>query len=252
MLYKLVVATAVLLVSIPILAQPVAQPTTPLPPGTGLVAQASYTQATRSVTVAFRNSGNIEITAFGWTLTVARDGETPLVHNETVDILPLLVLRDIGARLTNPSTVTSFRPGENYSLTWTLPAAWGEVEQGSVTVLPATLVIYSDCTAVGDAVAINRVFASRREDVEDVTAAMATVKSVPRDHESGARLAKLKDEAMKRVQAKAPGRPEQQVFALNRILSVHERAGWDGVDALFQIYQARAQAMSLHFYRKEQ
>src|SRR5438105_1108694 len=91
---SLVVTTAILLVSIPIFAQTV--PMKALPPGTGLsVDRLDYDQATRTVTVTFRNSGKLEITAFGWSLNLRRPSSSALMHYETVDLLPLLALRGI-------------------------------------------------------------------------------------------------------------------------------------------------------------
>lgn len=210
----------------------------------------AYEPASRIVTVRFRNTDAIEVTAFGWSLTRLASGASPQQHFEVVDLLPMLVLR--GQAAMKPVTAQlSFGPGETYSVRWVVPFAWGDFELHGFKCEVAGLVIYSDSSAAGDTNAIERAFASRREQVAADTEVLAQVRAIPRDATGGGRLIELRGREEALARARKDLRSHQRLTRLNQISSLYEKGGWAVVDEFVRMHQESSKLMSQQSYRKE-
>jgi hypothetical protein len=120
-----------------------------------------------------------------------------------------------------------------------------------MTAEASTMVIYSDCTAVGDSASIEQVFAWRRTQVAADVDVLARVKAVKRDGGSRERLQKVREEIETLAKSGAGSNFREESRILDQILAYYELLGWDGVDTLLNRQDVRARRMSQQSYRKE-
>ena len=237
---------AAMVAAMPLLVQ--AQPQTPLATGV-VVSQLKYDEVTRAVTLTFLNTGAQEVTAFEWSLKTAGTASRALLHQETVDLLPLLALRQEGVGFPRLPKPPSFQPGETYTLRWSPPQEVSITPDGLTA--SVSMAIYSDCTAIGDPVEIGRVFRERRVDADDDTELISAARSVPRDSEGEGRLKALAQKYDALVRADTGGRIQGQAKMMKQLVQIQQQYGWSVVDKMLRVYEERATAMSKQSRRKE-
>ncbi len=261
---------AIALLTSVLLAQPIRHDhPQPLPQSVGVVVQrVEYGRGTGAITVTFRNTGKLEVTAFGWSLATKRAGTVDLFHQETVDLLLLLCLRAANSQ-TAPAgaPAPSFRANETYSLSWVPPTTWGDLSAAQIIGEVNTMVIFEDSTAVGDGLAIERIFADRQADATMEMDAVRQMKAMPRDEGGGARLRALRDQlagaggtggdSTIRREVKAGAALQAVAYTtgkarlVHQAVSLYERSGWTAVDGFLNVLQLRAEAMARQSTRRD-